>query len=292
MTQQDCAPVATIAPGLCQRLEQALARHTSSMTLAMLHGCHLPAVGAAAPLVPVCCRTRHSGANAAAKRLPLRPSLQACFCSPRPILADPNIVRAWDGLTTFQATVQLLCVQIVAGYGLCPQLAQLLQTQCSLAPQLSQAAAAVLSQTALLACVFALIERVKQRNGEFPGFSHFTASRATAAVSIAVATAALASSLSLKALEASPEQARTALEMSQVLSSGDWLATVGTGAATVILAPVLEERIYRGFVLPALVHPFNINIAVRYTHLRPHFLQDRDRLRVEPCVQALQSRGG
>jgi len=184
-------------------------------------------------------------------------------------------------------TVQLFTLQIALGFGATPVLGQgfsqlLPLLSPSSPPELGTALGAVVSQAALLWISGGILSQARERsNAELAELglpqvaptSQYRWDVPSVVFAAAVSAAALGAGLLLNTAQAPDMHVRSAEEMAVLVRGGSWATIAATGAATAVLAPLLEERIYRGFVLGSLLSPIchlrvNVHLAVRCVWLQ------------------------
>lgn len=149
---------------------------------------------------------------------------------------------------------RFLFLQIAFGFGASPWLVQQLQEF----PQVASGLGPIAAQLGLAVTATFLIQRVLTRNDiNSSEFFHYDAQPRDLAVAGAMVGAALVGNILVSKLSggsASSEQLpRSVAEMQSIVALQHPVAVLGAGAASIIAAPWIEERIYRGAILQGLL---------------------------------------
>jgi membrane protease YdiL (CAAX protease family) len=157
-------------------------------------------------------------------------------------------------------------MQIVFGFGVSPWLIQQLQDH----PQFSFGIGPILSQLGLAVTAGALIQRILTKNKISSEFFKYDARPADLAVGgimvgVGLLGAIFLSKLSGGAGVSTPEQMpRSVEEMKSIVAMQQPAALLCAGAASIFVAPWIEERIYRGAILQGLLPYLSPVASVRF----------------------------
>jgi membrane protease YdiL (CAAX protease family) len=144
-------------------------------------------------------------------------------------------------------------MQIACGYGVSPWVASTLSGYTPLGPGLGP----LVSQLSLIGVSGFLIDRTLARNGtSSTRMLQYYTSITSILQAVALAGACVAATWLLQALvmnSGTAEASRSIAEVRSVADLGHPLPLVGVSIASALLAPYVEERIYRGVILQGLL---------------------------------------
>ena len=217
------------------------------------------------------------------ERIPMDGSDEYMEASTSNRLLFDKFVVPWDAVTAVITTVQLFCLQIALGFGATPvlgnaftQTLELISSSESAPAGLGAALGAVTSQLVFLYIVSGVVSKAEKRSNEELASLGLQQVAPTSAYRLDVESIATAAAVSVVALGAgflvsyvqAPDHVQSAVEMTGLLQGGNQGTAVALALATGVLAPVVEEKVYRGFVLGSLLSPIchlrvNVHLAVR-----------------------------
>ena len=145
-------------------------------------------------------------------------------------------------------------VQVAFGFGLSPWIVQQLQDF----PQFAFGFGPLASQIGLTVTAGALIQRVFARKGiNTSEFFRYDAQPGDLAVAVIVVGITLAGNLLASKFSGgsgtAEQMPRSVAEVQSIVALQQPVAVFGAGAASIIAAPWIEERIYRGVILQGLL---------------------------------------
>jgi hypothetical protein len=177
--------------------------------------------------------------------------------SPRSPAQDRAILGAWP-LT--KCSVQLAALQVVCGYGVTPVLATVAEAA-GAPPALSP----LLSQLLFAWAANLIMSSALVSNRTPPASALWYSTPLIILPAAVVATgAALAIGLQISSLGGGAQPSSSAAELRVLLGDGhSWTAVVAAGAATAMVTPWVEERVWRGILLQGLLPFVGAPAAVR-----------------------------
>lgn len=144
-------------------------------------------------------------------------------------------------------------MQVSCGFGLSPWLVQ----QLSEYPQVANGAGPIVSQLVLAGVAGALINRALSRNGvKSVNFFKYRIKPTDVGATGILVFVALAGGLVISKLSGAAvngQVPKSVAEVQSIVSSRQPMAIFGSGASSILLAPWIEERMYRGAILQGLL---------------------------------------